>query len=145
MPSSTGSGADRTVFVDTSAFLAIKNRRDTLHNDAVTIKGRLLDAGVWLLTTDYVLDESYTIIRLRAGHRVAVEFGEELRASRLVRIEYLTLDAIEEAWTLFKRFKDKEFSFTDCTSFALMRRLGLREALAFDGHFTQAGFVELRP
>ena len=131
--------------MDTSAFLAIKNRRDTLHNDAVTIKGRLLDAGVWLLTTDYVLDESYTIIRLRAGHRAAVEFGEELRASRLVRIEYLTLDAIEEAWTLFKRFKDKEFSFTDCTSFALMRRLGLREALAFDGHFTQAGFVELRP
>lgn len=145
MSSSTGSRADRTVFVDTSAFLAIKNRRDALHNDAVTIKGRLLDAGVWLLTTDYVLDESYTIIRLRAGHRVAVEFGEELRASRLVRIEYLTPDAIEEALTIFKRFKDKEFSFTDCTSFILMRRLGLREALAFDGHFTQAGFVELRP
>lgn len=131
--------------MDTSAFLAIKNRRDTLHNDAVTIKGRLLDAGAWLLTTDYVLDESYTIIRLRAGHRVAVEFGEELRASRLVRIEHLTPDAIEEAWILFKRFKDKEFSFTDCTSFALMRRLGLREALAFDGRFTQAGFLELRP
>jgi hypothetical protein len=130
--------------VDTSAFLAIKNRRDTLHKDAVVIKRRLLDAGAWLLTTDYVLDESYTIIRLRAGHRVAVEFGEELRASHLVRIEYLTPDAIEEAWILFKRFKDKEFSFTDCTSFALMRRLGLREALAFDGHFTQAGFVELR-
>ena len=92
-----------------------------------------------------MLDESYTIIRLRAGHRVAVEFGEEVRSSRLVRVEYLTPDAIEAAWVLFKRYGDKDFSFTDCTSFVLMRELRLAEALAFDGHFTQAGFVELRP
>jgi predicted nucleic acid-binding protein len=59
-------------------------------------------------------------------------------------VEYLTPEAIEQAWALFRRFDDKEFSFTDCTSIALMRSLALREALAFDGHFTQAGFVELR-
>jgi len=144
MPSSTGSGADRIVFVDTSAFLAFKNRRDALHTEALAVKTRLLDAGKSFLTSDYVLDESYTIIRLRAGHRIAVEFGEELRASRLVRVEYLTPDWIEAAWVLFKRYGDKDFSFTDCTSFVLMQKLGLREALAFDGHFTQAGFVELR-
>ena len=144
MPSSTGSGADRTVFVDTSAFLAFKNRRDALHSEALTIKTRLLDAGKSLLTSDYVLDESYTIIRLRAGHRIAVEFGEELRASRLVQIQYLSPDWIDAAWMLFKRYADKDFSFTDCTSFVLMQKLGLREALAFDGHFTQAGFRELR-
>ncbi len=72
------------------------------------------------------------------------ELGEEVRASRLVRVEYLTLDWIEAAWVLFKRYGDKDFSFTDCTSFVLMRKLGLREAPAFDGHFTQAGFAELR-
>jgi len=139
------SSADRIVFVDTSAFLAFKNRRDALHTEALAVKKRLLDAGKSLLTSDYVLDESYTIIRLRAGHRVAVEFGEEVRSSRLVRVEYLTPDAIEAAWVLFKRYGDKDFSFTDCTSFVLMRELRLAEALAFDGHFTQAGFVELRP
>ncbi len=144
MPTSMGGDADANVFVDTSAFLAIKNRRDALHKEALALKQRILDTGKSLVTSDYVLDESYTIIRLRAGHRLAVEFGEELRTSDLIRIEYLTPEVIEDAWSLFKRFADKEFSFTDCTSFVLMRRLGLRETLAFDGHFTQAGFLELR-
>ncbi len=144
MPTSTASGGSRVVFVDTSAFLAIKNRRDTLHKDALRLKRQMLEAGKLLVTSDYVLDESYTIIRLRAGHGMAVEFGEELRASRLIRVEYLTPELIERAWILFKRFEDKDFSFTDCTSFALMRQLQIRDALAFDGHFTQAGFVELR-
>ena len=91
-----------------------------------------------------MLDETYTIIRPRAGHRVAVEFGEELRVSRLIRIEYVSAERIERAWALFKRFAAQDFSFTDCTSFVIMRELGLREALAFDGHFPQAGFVEIR-
>jgi len=73
-----------------------------------------------------------------------VEFGQELRASQVVRVEFLSPEVIEQAWVLFKRFEDKDFSFTDCTSFALMQKLRLREVLAFDGHFSQAGFVELR-
>lgn len=132
------------VFVDTSAFLAIENHRDARHEEALALRERIVEAGRSLVTSDYVLDESYTIIRQRAGHRIAVEFGEEVRASRLVRVEYLKLETLEGAWAIFKRFADKDFSFTDCTSFALMQRLGLHEALAFDGHFSQAGFVELR-
>ena len=132
------------MFVDTSAFLAIKNSRDTLHRDALALKERLFRAGRAILTSDYVLDESYTMIRRRAGHRIAVEFGEELRGSSAVRVETITREIAEHAWAIFKRFADKDFSFTDCTSFALMRLLGVREALAFDDHFTQAGFVELR-
>ena len=132
------------VFVDTSAFLASKNRRDARHAEAIRLKQRVLDRGKSLGTTDDVLDETYTIIRLRAGHRIAVEFGEELRASRLIRIEHVTPEVIEKAWVLFKRFADKDFSFTDCTSFVVMRELGLREALAFDGHSLQAGFTEIR-
>jgi predicted nucleic acid-binding protein len=133
------------VFVDTSAFLAIENHRDARHEEALALRRRVVEAGRLLVTSDYVLDESYTIIRHRAGHRVAVDFGEGVRISRGVRIEYVTLEVIEQGWAIFKRFADKEFSFTDCTSFALMRKLGLREALAFDGHFAQAGFLELRP
>lgn len=132
------------LFVDTSAFLAIKNDRDSHHEEALAIKERAVGEGRPFITSDYVLDESYTIIRQRSGHRIAVEFGEEIRASHLVRVEYLEFETLEQAWTIFKRFADKDFSFTDCTSFALMRRLGLRQALAFDGHFLQAGFAEIR-
>lgn len=132
------------VFVDTSAFLAIENHRDAHHEEALALRKRVVEAGGLLVTSDYVLDESYTIIRHRAGHRIAVDFGEEVRISRSVRIEHVTLEVIDRGRAIFKRFEDKDFSFTDCTSFILMRRLGLREALAFDGHFAQAGFVELR-
>ena len=58
MPTSMGSGANVNVFVDTSAFLAIKNRRDALHKEALTLKQQVLDMGKALVTSDYVLDES---------------------------------------------------------------------------------------
>ena len=133
------------VFVDTSAFLAIENHRDAHHDAGLALRKRVVEAGGLLITSDYVLDESSTILRHRAGHGIAVDFGEAVRISRSVRIEYVTLEVIEQGWTIFKRFADTDFSFTDCTSFALMRKLGLREALAFDGHFAQVGFLELRP
>jgi len=132
------------VFVDTSAFLAIENRRDPHHDGALALRKRITGAGRLLPTSDYAPDESYTIIRHRAGHRIAVGFGDDIRVSGGVRVESVTPEMIEQAWAAFKRFADKDFSFTDCTSFVLMRRLGLRDAFAFDGHFTQAGFVELR-
>ena len=131
-------------FADTSAFLAIEDRRDAHHREALVLRDRIHGMGGTLITSDYVLDESYTIIRHRAGHRIAVGFGEDVRVSPFVRIEYLNLEVLGHAWALFKRYADKDLSFTDCTSFALMRKLHLREALAFDGHFTQAGFLELR-
>ncbi|CAD7783534.1 MAG: hypothetical protein KCCBMMGE_01936 [Candidatus Methanoperedenaceae archaeon GB37] len=56
------------IFIDTSAFLAIENRRDTYHKQALAYRDTILQSGLGLITTDYVLDESYTIIRLRAGH-----------------------------------------------------------------------------
>src|SRR3972149_1920020 len=69
------------IFVDTAAFLAIENRRDAHHEDALAFRDASLRAGETFITSDYVLDESYTIIRLRAGHAVAVKFGEDVRAS----------------------------------------------------------------
>jgi hypothetical protein len=123
------------IFVDTSAFLAIENRHDNHHTEALRFKDLCLKTGSKLITSDYVLDESYTIIRLKAGHHIAVQFGEALRASRLLHVEYLTPDMIEQAWTVFKKYKDHDFSFTDCTSFVLMERLKIRNAFTFDAHF----------
>jgi len=133
------------IFVDTSAFLAIENRKDAYHRRALIYREGLLKSGRSLITTDYVLDESYTIIRLRAGHAVAVQFGEDIRASRIIQIVYMTSELLEEAWRIFKSFADKEFSFTDCTSFALMEHLHIDTAFTFDDHFTQYGKFIVRP
>jgi predicted nucleic acid-binding protein len=104
-----------------------------------------LERGQRFVTSDYVLDEAYTLLRQRAGHGVAVQFGEDIRASRVLRVEYLTPDVIEAAWRTFRAFADKDFSFTDCTSFALMERLGLQTASTFDDHFRQYGRFTVRP
>ena len=133
------------IFVDTSAFLAIENRRDTHHDRALNFRDNCLKTGQTLVTSDYVLDESYTIIRLRAGHNVAIQFGEALRTSQLLHIEYITPEIIEEAWRLFKAFADHDFSFTDCTSFALMERLHINNAFTFDAHFREYGKFNVKP
>ncbi len=133
------------IFVDTAAFLAIENRKDNHHDEAVSYQRTCLNKGTSLVTSDYVLDESYTIIRVRAGHTIAVQFGEALRASHLLRIEYVTPDVIEAAWVLFRDFADHEFSFTDCTSFILMKRLGIEAAFTFDSHFRQYGRFMINP
>jgi predicted nucleic acid-binding protein len=93
-----------------------------------------------LVTSDYVLDESITLIRLAHSHLKATEFARTLVNSRLVKILYMGEEVFLESLDLFERSKDKEWSFTDCTSFVLMKRIGLSQAFAFDPHFAQAGF-----
>ena len=133
------------IFVDTAAFLAIENRRDAHHEEALAFRESVLKAGQLLVTTDYVLDESYTIVRLQAGHKVAVEFGEDVRASRILQVEYVSRDVLESAWNIFKSFADKEFSFTDCTSFVMMEKLQIGAAFTFDDHFRQYGRLIVQP
>ncbi len=133
------------IFVDTSAFLAVENRKDACHQRARRFMDTCLKGGETLVTTDYVLDESYTIIRLRAGHAVAVDFGEGVRRSRFMRVESVTSEIIDEAWRLFKKYGDHEFSFTDCTSFVVMERLTIAAAFAFDDDFQEYGQFHIKP
>jgi len=133
------------IFLDTSAFLAIENRKDAHHQKALSFRDELLTKGMALITTDYVLDECYTLLRLRASHRVAVEFGEAVQGSSLIRTEYMTPEILEKAWHIFKYFKDKEFSFMDCTSFAFMESQGIKAAFGFAEHFRQYGKITLLP
>ena len=123
----------------------MENRRDKYYRKAATWRDTLLKTGKILITSDYVLDESYTVIRFRAGHPIAVQFGEAVRGSRYLRIEYIASDSIEKAWELFKTFSDHEFSFTDCTSFVLMERLKIKTAFTFDAHFKEYGKFNINP
>jgi len=133
------------VFVDTSAFFAIENERDRHHARALLARDALMSKGERLVTTDYILDEVYTLIRVRVGHRAAVDFGQSVQSSRFVRVEPVTPEDFEAAWQIFRRYDDKAFSFTDCTSFALIQRLDVRVAFAFDRNFQEYGNFVVKP
>jgi predicted nucleic acid-binding protein len=133
------------VFVDTGAFFAIENEQDRHHPEALDARDALMSRGERLLTSDYILDEVYTLIRMRVSHRAAVDFGESIRASRFFRIEPVTTADFEAAWRIFRRYDDKPFSFTDCTSFALMERLKIGGAFAFDRNYREYGKFTVKP
>ena len=87
-----------------------------------------------LLTTDLILSETWTLIAAHLGRAAALKFWNTLRKTRtpIVTVEAVDLEA---AWRIVHDFDDQTFSFTDCTSFAVMERLGVDEAFAFDAHF----------
>jgi predicted nucleic acid-binding protein len=128
------------IFVDTGAWYAYFNMSDPDH-DAVT---HLL--GEWkgrLLTTEYIFDEVVTLVRIRIGHAQACRVGEALRGGAVARLVDVTSADIESAWTRFIRNTDKTYSFTDCTSFVIMDRLGLKIAAAVDADFSRAGYTAI--
>lgn len=131
----------KLVFVDTNAWIALNSKRDQLHDQAVAINKKLLQTGHRYLTTNFVLDEVYTGLLMKVGHWAAIDFGEKIRGARTVQIIHITETLEEEAWKLFKQHFEKEFSFTDCTSFIVMQQLKLTESFTSDHHFTQMGFV----
>ena len=129
-------------FADTSFWFGLQERGDDRHQDARAIVAR----GVGrVVTTNHVVGETWTLLRRRSGHAAAVGFIDRLGA--LPDIEVIRVDeAVEaEAWRWLRARAEREYSFLDATSFAVMRRRRIREALAFDGDFNAAGFVEVRP
>jgi predicted nucleic acid-binding protein len=130
------------IFVDTSFWAGLTGTADARHGEAVDLFRRF--GGTRLTTSNHVRGETWTLLRRRRGHRSAVSFLDELAQSTWLRVERVPAELEDEALTWLRRHDEREYSFVDATSFALMRRLRIREALAFDGHFAAAGFVELR-
>jgi uncharacterized protein len=128
-------------FADTSAFFAAYNRQDQHYREAI----EFLRQRPRLITTNFVVDETITLIRVRASHRLAIELGEDLWQERLAHLFPVTYSDQRTAWQLFKKFDDKRFSFTDCTSFAVMLRLGVLRAFTFDDDFVQTGLFTKVP
>ncbi len=128
----------KRVFVDTSGWFAAASRRDHDHS---AVKQYLKENTPPLLTTDYVVDESVTLLLSRLGHTAAVRYLDSLLASPRIELIYLKRQSIEAAMRLFRERPDKGWSLTDCTSFVIMEELGLNTALALDDHFRQAGFT----
>lgn len=132
-----------SVFVDTSAFLALVDRDDDHHGRAKRYLRDLSRKRFSLVTSSYVVDEALTLIRYRLGHPTAVGFGERLLGTRWCRVVDVDEAIRNSAWEIFVRYDDHKLSFTDCTSFALMRALDLGEAFSFDADFAAMGFTRL--
>ena len=129
----------RSVFVDTSAFVALRNQSEAEHERARAALSELMSEGAALFTSNYVFAETYTALLVRVGRGEAIEWGRRFRAGGAVGLVRVDRDVEEEAWEILDRHDDKRWSYVDATSFALIERDGGGEALAFDGHFAQRG------
>jgi predicted nucleic acid-binding protein len=130
------------IFVDTSFWIAWIDRRDAWHDDARQLFGE--HGHDPLVTSNHVRGEGWTFLRRSYGHHFAVAFLDRLERSR-VNVVFVSEDLEAEALRWLRRHDEREYSFVDAASFALMRSLKIRQALAFDGDFAAAGFTELRP
>jgi predicted nucleic acid-binding protein len=130
------------IFVDTSYWVALRNRRDTHHVEALDLLERHGETP--LVTSNHVRGETWTFLRRRSGHGAAVEFLDALRASPRIDVLFAEEAVEAEALRWLRRHDEREYSFVDATSFLLMRSLRIRQALAFDGDFAAAGYTELR-
>ena len=131
-----------SVFVDTSAYYAIFDRSDKNHLKAK----RFLETNMLpLFTSNLVVVEFVNLVNARRGHEEALKIGKKFYEEDLSAIVNITSEDEKRAWQIFRKYSDKNFSLTDCTSFAVMERLGVKKAFAFDIHFIQYGKISVIP
>jgi predicted nucleic acid-binding protein len=126
------------LFVDAGPLIALADRGDPRHRLA---RSFFAGSRAALVTHVGVLGEVVTFARYRFGHKVAKRIGDHVREGRSVLLLPVDLSDDAEGWRWFLRFHDQAFSLVDCWSFAIMTRLGIREAVTFDRDFVVAGFT----
>ena len=131
------------LFIDSGGFYALVSAGSAVHAAAVAIMDESRLAGRRAVTTDYVLDETATLLRARGLTKQLKEFLRLTEASQALSIEWMTPGCFAGARVFMLKHLDQEFSFTDCASFVVMKELRLLDALATDKHFRIAGFNPL--
>ena len=132
---------NEAIFLDTAYFKALIDKKDEFHKQAVKKWKSIAQKDVKLITTNFVLDETFTLVKVKCGLNAVIEFRNRLAAGlkRMKIIRTLLIDE-EKAWDWF--LKDwSNLSFTDCVSFAVMERLELKRVATFDRHYSKAGFT----
>lgn len=132
----------KPIFVDTSVWYAYFSHLDHNHSIAVS---QIEKINVPLVTSDYVIDETITLVSRRVSARLSYEIGNDLLNERFAKIIQVTIEDAKNALKILAKYADKEFSFTDCVSFVLMEKLGIETALSFDIHFEQYGKFIILP
>ena len=132
------------IFVDTGAWYAAEVEDDVNHAVARKFLSQLSKGTYGVpVTTDYVIDETMTLLRSRRDLSSATAFLDKVMASSSIKIAWMDRSLFEKGLAVFRKSGRRKWSFTDCTSFALMSQLSVTNAFAFDEHFSEAGFVLL--
>jgi uncharacterized protein len=130
------------IFVDTGAWFASVIPSDADYQNAISW---LVTNSQTLITSDYIVDETLTLLRARGESRRAITLGNAFFSNKLSAIYYLTEGDIHLTWEIFKQFSDKQWSFTDCSSKLVMQKLKITQAFSFDRHFSQFATVLVLP
>jgi hypothetical protein len=133
----------KRLFVDTAGWMMLADGADPAHAAARAVRDDWLERSGLLVTTDFVMDETLTLIRARLGLAAAESFADRVDSSRRLAWEWIDATRFDRARDWFFRWRDQAFSFTDCTSFVVMRELRVSVALTTDRHFRAAGFQVL--
>lgn len=130
------------IFVDTGIWFALLVPDDQDHQ---RVSGWFRTNREPLVTTDFVVDEVLTLLRARGQGGRALAAGTAFFDQTLARLYHVNEAAVLAGWDVYQRFGDKEWSFTDCVSYATIEALEIRAAASLDHHFRQFGIVSVHP
>lgn len=133
----------KPVFIDTAGWACLLDRREAKHAEAVRVMAECAQMRRPLVTTDYVVDETATLLNARRAGALLAEFFELIWRSAALTLTPVGPGRFREACAYLLKHRDQGYSFTDVTSFIVMRELRMSEALTEDRHFEQAGFRRL--
>jgi predicted nucleic acid-binding protein len=133
----------RDVFVDTSGLYALVDRKDGQHAAARDVVEKLARAGRRLVLTDYIVAEAVNLAVARRGTHVGLRMLDLVEQSVGIRIERVDESRFDATKAFVRKYADHGYSFTDCSSFVVMRELRLSQALTTDRHFPEAGYEAL--
>ncbi len=131
------------VFADTPALYALIDRRDGNHPAIRAAVERVVKAGRFLVTTDYIVAETVNLANARGGRLVANRVLDLIEQSAGIRMEWIGVERFTRTKAFFRKHSDHNYSFTDCTSFIVMKEERISEVLTTDAHFREAGFKVL--
>jgi uncharacterized protein len=130
----------RSVFVDSSAWIALFSRQDQNHEAADRAFRSIIIAKRRMITTNLILAEIHLLLLHRAGIRAAAVALEKIEASPLVELQFTDSNHHQSALAWMRKMNGRPITYTDAASFAVMEAMGSGEALSYDHHFQAAGF-----
>ena len=130
----------KMIFIDTGAFLARYLRRDQYHKQSLLIWEKLASSKQQTFTSNFVLDELFTLLGRKADYAFAAKQATIILSSTNLNILRPDVFIEKTAVEYLKKYADQQVSYTDCISFVLMKQRGIKQVFSFDNHFQMAGF-----
>ena len=128
------------IFIDTSGFYSLLVKKDSMHSPAKKIVHNASKARTRFITTDYIIDESATLLRVKGYSHILPDFFDTLFSSKVCTVEWMDQERFFLTKDFFVKHRDHKWSYTDCFSFVVMKELRLLNSLTKDRHFKEAGF-----